>query len=318
MESKTKNRKTAEEVGKLCLKAFGKKPSQITEYTEGWYNAVYGITLDDGREAVLKIAPPKAAETLTYEKNMMSTEAASMRLVGSRGRVPVPEILFYDNSEDISDTDYFFMAKVDGENYAHVKAGLTQEQRYEIEYQTGVYTREMNGITGTFFGYEGNHDLRGNTWREAYIKILASVLEDGKRKQIDIGYEYEDILMLAEAKAPALDEVTVPHFVHWDVWDANVFVEDGRVTAIIDFERALWGDPLMEQLFRMYFIPSAAMDGYGKTAFTANEEMRMQLYSLHLFLIMLIECYYRCYETDENEKMARQALAQTVSWLREH
>jgi aminoglycoside phosphotransferase (APT) family kinase protein len=318
MESKTKNRKTAEEIGNMCLRAFGKKPSKITEYTEGWYNAVYGIAFDDGKEAVLKIAPPTAAETLTYEKNMMSTEVASMRLVRSRGRVPVPEILFYDDSGEVCDTDYFFMEKADGENYAHVKENLMQAQRHEIEYQTGVYTREMNSITGTYYGYEGNPKLRGNTWREAYIKILAAVLEDGRRKHIDIGFEYDDILRLAEDKAPALDEVTTPHFVHWDVWDSNVFVKDGRVTAIIDFERALWADPLMEQLFRMYFMPSAAMEGYGKTAFTANEEIRMQLYSLHLFLIMLIECYYRCYDTDENEKMARQALAQTVGWLREH
>jgi hypothetical protein len=230
----------------------------------------------------------------------------------------IPGILFYDNTKDICDTDYFFMENAEGENYLCVKAELTQEQRYNIEYQMGKFNREMNGITGDFYGYEGNPELRGVTWGDAFMKILDSVFEDGKRKSIDTGYDYSDLRRLAEEKAPALAELTTPHFVHWDVWDANVFVKEGKVSAIIDFERALWGDPLMEPMFRLYYMPSAALDGYGKTVFTKSEEARMQLYSLHLYLIMLIESYYRQYDTDENEKVARHALAQTVNWLREH
>jgi hypothetical protein len=52
----------------MCLKAFGEKPVKVREFTEGWYNAVYGITFISGKEAVLKISPPPAVETLSYEK----------------------------------------------------------------------------------------------------------------------------------------------------------------------------------------------------------------------------------------------------------
>jgi hypothetical protein len=53
----------------------------VTELTEGWFSAVHTIRLSDGREVILKIAPPEDVEVLTYEKHIMPTEAASMRLV---------------------------------------------------------------------------------------------------------------------------------------------------------------------------------------------------------------------------------------------
>ena len=57
-------------------------------------------------------------------------------------------------------------------------------------------------------------------------------------------------ILCAEAH-PALDEVQSPRLVHWDLWDGNVFVDPAtaQITGISDFERSLWGDPLMEVNF---------------------------------------------------------------------
>jgi len=59
----------------------------------------------------------------------------------------------------------------------------------------------------------------------------------------------------------------MPQLVHWDAWDANFFVKDGKITGILDFERALWADPLMEAQFRALAFGgvSESMRGYGKT-----------------------------------------------------
>ena len=87
---------------------------------------------------------------------------------------------------------------------------------------------------------------------------------------------------------------------HWDAWDLNFFAKDGKITGIIDFERALWADPLMEAQFRPVFGDAItnSMRGYGKTSFTPEEEERCHLYTLHLALVMNTECYYRNYDTD--------------------
>lgn len=108
-----------------------------------------------------------------------------------------------------------------------------------------------------------------------------------------------------------LKEVATPSLVHWDLWDGNVFVENGRITGLIDCERALWGDPLMEYYFR-----SLAGDnfpfcrGYGKEAFTNAERERMELYDWYLALILRIECVYRQYSDENHIKWAAENLQQ--------
>ena len=62
------------------------------ECTEGWFNAVYRLGLDDGRSVVLKVAPPPAVRVLRYEADIIRTEVDAMRLVGERTAVPVPAV----------------------------------------------------------------------------------------------------------------------------------------------------------------------------------------------------------------------------------
>ncbi|MGW2815569.1 phosphotransferase family protein [Streptomyces sp. NPDC001415] len=58
----------------------------------------------------------------------------------------------------------------------------------------------------------------------------------------------------------ALDEVTEPRLVHFDLWPGNIFAHPGddtrpvRITGLIDHERAFWGDPAAE-------LVSPAFDG---------------------------------------------------------
>ncbi|MDO4336577.1 MAG: phosphotransferase [Eubacteriales bacterium] len=87
-----------------------------------------------------------------------------------------------------------------------------------------------------------------------------------------------------------------------------MFVENGKVTGIIDFERALWGDPLMEVGFRSYGQSADFLKGYGKTEFTAAEKTRILWYDIYLFLLLALECDYRKYETDETYRWSTEML----------
>ena len=355
MESKTKNRKTRAQIEAMAARAFGGMalahslrstrsardasrsglPSihslrsgccaiadgedAVLELKEGWFNASYNIRLADGREVVLKIAPPKGAEVLLYEKNIMATEVAAMRLVRQNPAIPVPEIYFFDDAHDLCDSDYFFMEKIHGENLGQVKAGLPPPAQTAVELRIGEIVREINSFTGTYFGYAGNQDLRANTWREAFIRIVDSVLEDGSRKNVVYDYGYDELRAAVLKHAPALEEITTPCLVHWDGWDLNFFVKDGRITGIIDFERALWAEPLMEAQFRFLSFGAGvtnSMRGYGKTTFTCAEEQRCHLYTLHLALVTNTECYYRNYDTDSVYNMSRGLMARSMEWLK--
>ena len=322
MESKTKNKKTRAQIEAMAQRAFaglGLAPGEaaVTELKDGWFNAAYDIRLANGRSVILKIAPPKTAEVMAYEKNLMATEVAAMRLVQQNPAIPVPEIYFFDNAHDLCDADYFFMEKINGDNLEHVKASLPEAAQAAIDQHIGAIIREINTFPGTYFGYDGNPDLRAATWKEAFITIVEAVLADAARKNVQFDFGYEELRTAVHKHAPALAEITAPCLVHWDAWNPNFFVKDGRITGIIDFERALWAEPLMEAQFRPLNGPGItnSMRGYGKTSFTFAEEQRCHLYSLHLALVMNTECFYRNYDTDDIFNFSRQYIADTMAWL---
>ncbi|MCA9989281.1 MAG: aminoglycoside phosphotransferase family protein, partial [Anaerolineales bacterium] len=211
----------------------------IAELKQGWFNAAYVVRLADGRAVVLKIAPPAGAEILQYERNIMATEVAAMRLVRQNPAIPVPEIYFYDDTYDLCDAAYFFMAKVEGDSLARVKADLPQETQAALERQIGAIIREVNTFPGSYFGLEGNPDLRADNWKGAFIKLIEAVLADAAAKDVAFDYSYDALRAAIHRHASALDEITAPCLVHWDAWDPNFFVKDGQINGIIDFERAM-------------------------------------------------------------------------------
>jgi aminoglycoside phosphotransferase (APT) family kinase protein len=322
MESKTKNKKTRKQIENMAARAFhglglADGEGAVLELKDGWFNASYAVRLADGRETVLKIAPLPGVEVMLYEQNIMDTEVASMRLVKQNPAVPVPEIYFFDGDHDLCDADYFFMEKVDGHCLEHVKAALPAATQEALELQIGEIVREINRFPGSYFGYDGNPDLRADTWKEAFIKILESLLEDAARKNVAFDFSYDELRTAVMKHAPTLEEVITPCLVHWDAWNPNFFVKDGRISGIIDFERALWADPLMEAQFRGFSAGDAnSLRGYGKTTFTSAEEQRKHLYALHLALVMHIECYYRNYDTDDVFNFSRQYIGANMEWLK--
>lgn len=324
MESKTKNKKTREQIESMVARAFNglglaAGDDAIYEMKEGWFNVAYSIRLADGREVILKIAPPKDAEVMVYEKNIMATEVASMRLVRQNPAIPVPEIYFFDQTRDLCDSDYFFMEKIYGDNLEHVRESLPADEQDAVDLHIGEIIREINSFPGVYFGYDGNSDLRGNTWKETFLNIVECVLEDAARKNVPFDFSYDELRAAVLKHAPALDEVTKPCLVHWDAWNPNFFVKDGKVLGIIDFERALWAEPLMEAQFRYPFFGAgvtSSMRGYGKTSFTPTEEQRNHLYALHLALVMHVECYYRNYDTDDIFNMSKEFIARAMEWLK--
>jgi len=310
VESSTKHRRSRAQLDAMMRRVLGgvglaATDDAVTELRDGWFNAAYALRLDDGRRVVVKIAPPPGAEVMTYEQDIMATEVATMRLVATNPAIPLPAVLGEDTTGELCASPYFVMEFVEGQTLAQVAAQLDPATLSAVRRQTGEIVREINGFTGPWFGCPGHPRLQGSTWRDAFGHIVGSVIADGVRRDVDYGHAVDEIHAVMARHAPALDEVTVPRLVHWDVWDANVFVRDGQVTALIDFERALWGDPLMEAQFRQFREPvTDAMRGYGWTTSTPAEQRRLQLYALHLALVMKTECAFRNYDTDHVDVMA--------------
>lgn len=312
MESATKNRQKFEDIVKMVQNAFGSgiapEEIRINELTEGYFNVAYQIELP-GQEAILKIAPAAPARIMTYEKNIMQAEVDALRMVKKQTPVPVPKVLYYDNSKSACNADYFFMEKLDGESFYKLKCnGMPEEEQKQILTETGRLNKQINEITGGSFGYIGRPEKQGPDWKDTFLAMISEVLDDGERIEISLGIDYGRLRSLIESFSPALGEVKQPSLVHWDIWDGNVFVKDRKVEGIIDFERALWGDPLMEYYFRRHSCNECFNRGYGANL-RQEAPVRALLYDIYLYLIMVIETKYRSYPDDGQYRFAAGKLS---------
>lgn len=107
----------------------------FTECTEGWFNAVHRLDLSDGRSVILKVAPPPGVRVLTYEHDLITTEVAMLRLVRERTTVPVPEVLWWDDSGRQLPSPLFLMTACRGTLLSELRAGLTEDDAARIDAQ---------------------------------------------------------------------------------------------------------------------------------------------------------------------------------------
>ena len=267
---------------------------------------------------MLKVAPPPDVRVLRYEHGILHSEVQMLRLVREHTNVPVPAIYYHDDSHAIIDSEYFLMSFVPGQAYNQVRESYTPQRRAMIEQIVGNYLRQINTITGAFFGYPTMAGRRYTTWREAFLAMFEDLLQDGLDKQVVLPLDYATLRRQVEAVAPALDDVRVPQLVHWDLWDGNIFVEpkdwsDHRHYRLraCPVGRPADGVPISHTGdyagVRVRLRPSLLES---PTAF-----VRRTLYNLYLYLIMVIECSYRHYDTDDQERWARQQLAADLERL---
>ena len=189
----TKAAVSEDTVKRMAQKAFGEDALEIQELKEGYFNIAYRVRLKD-RSTVLKIAPSPETEVMTFEKNIMFSEVDSMRMVARRTEVPVPEVLFYDNSRSVADREYFFMEMLEGQSLSSISDTLSQEQKQKIYYDIGRYTAILNRITGAGFGYYGQPDRQGKDWYEVFRDMLRDPFADAGRKGITMPVKEQDTL----------------------------------------------------------------------------------------------------------------------------
>lgn len=297
MEGIYKSKLSGEQLNAAVKQAFGQPLTEYSELTDGWANSAYAITLSDGERVVLKARPANNVRSMRCEPETMTTEVNVLRLLSGLEGFPVPKLRAHDDSLKLLPVEYFIMDYVEGDPYVKVKDSLPAETRAMIEEQLGRLTRAMNAFAPS----ASKHD----SWRTAFRDMIMGVLLDGEEAGIALPVPYSELREAIESRLHVLDEVTVPQLVHWDLWDGNFFVKDGVITGIVDFERARWGDPIMEMYFGKFVDSEAHSRGYGLSLSKPSQIARRKLYDLYLDLILDIECVYRKYENEDHIRWAR-------------
>ncbi|MFJ9563101.1 phosphotransferase family protein [Streptomyces fuscichromogenes] len=265
MQSLTKRRLSAAGLDALLREATGIGCRLEAELTDGWFNAAYLVRLDDGRAAVVKLAPPAEAPVLRYERGIMGTEAMVYgRLADlADGAVPAPELL-------LRGTGFLAVSVLEGTPWDRAAEHLPAATDSALRRELGAVTARLHTLTAEDgrFGYPAPEaGLSAADWRTAFTAMVDAVLEDAVRWGCDLGVPAAGIRTLVAEGGQALDGVTEPRLVHFDLWPGNIFVDDRadapRITGVIDHERAFWGDPAAElvSLVRRGRRPGQRPDG---------------------------------------------------------
>ena len=322
MESKTKVKLTQADIQRLVNHAFGTiSLVSVRELTDGWFNTAYHITMSNGEmQTVLKVGPPDEAGILTYEKNLLRAEVETMKLVAANPEIPVPRITFDDFSRKLLPYDYYFMDFIAGATWSNIRDTLSSAQNNIIEYQLGQITAQINTFENMAFGYYA-FGCEFDNWPDAFRWMCGLLFADARQYQIEPELSEQEFFAKFDQYRAIFAEITRPQLVHWDLWAGNIFVtfngDAPEIEGIVDFERALWGDPLMESYpGRLRGIPNY-IAGYGRDILaTQAQRLRRIFYNIYLDLIMIIEDGPRNYDDKSSVKWARERLQRDINMLR--
>lgn len=301
----SKNHLREDTIRGIAARAFPRRSVvDMAELTEGMCNAAYCITLDDGTRHVLKVATDDASSRLHYEVNIMDAEVKAMAMA-QRAGLPVARVEYHDDSRTLCTGQYFIMEYMPGQSMNSLRSVLSEPERDSLLREVGALQRDMTAITGTQFGLLGDPDHRFDSLNGFVDWLIQGAMEDAARKHVLIGVEREAIAEALARDRGAFEEITRPTLVHWDMWEGNIFVKDGHVSGIIDWERAMWGEPLMDDRFRRHTRSEAFLQGFGIGRLTERQRLRIGWYDVFLYLVMMTEGAYRGYADDSQYRWVK-------------
>jgi aminoglycoside phosphotransferase (APT) family kinase protein len=233
----------------------------------GRFNTTYLVS-DKKERFVVRIAPPDDAGFVFYEKNMMAQEPEIHELVLEKTKVPVPRILLYDDTRRIMDRNYLVMEYMEGTPLSETSVSRRDLDR--IFRQVGAWLGQVHRrITAEKYGYLGAHRPMepAKDWNSAFT-VMWNRMADGIQ---DIGeYTPKECEYVKSVLSRHLTHFTrkVPaSLLHMDVWAQNILVSDkGEAAGLLDWDRALYGDPEIEFAVLDYCGVSepAFWEGYGE------------------------------------------------------
>jgi aminoglycoside phosphotransferase (APT) family kinase protein len=320
MHSRTKRTLTARQLDTMLRSSAGigcRAGTEPAELTDGWFNSAYRVVLDDGRPAVVKVAPPDGVPVLRYERGIMATEATVYRQLAAVDGIPLPELIHQG-------PDFLIISVLDGIPWDKRDAPPDQEA---LRRELGRITARLHTVRSPDgrFGYPAPEaGLDGPDWPTAFRAMVDAILEDAAHWNLPLGVTPDEVRSLVADGADALAEVTVPALVHFDLWPGNIFIGSGRITGLIDHERALYGDPAAE-LVSLAFggdtgpgspLVAGYLEAGGELGSAPSLHHRLALYRLYLGLLTVAECGPRGYDADRLAHCQR-ALDDTLRTLRE-
>ncbi len=241
------------------------------------------FVLAGNQELVLRVAPTEDSVFVFNERNMMHQEPSIHKLLRTETTVPVAEVYAFDYSHADIDRDFLLLERLPGLPMCDL--GKLDEDA--VLRQVGESLAQVHGLRAEKYGYLGEHSVMDpqSSWVDAFQVMWTKLVDD----VMAAGYydESEKSLMLKtlDRYVRIFDRPVPSCLLHMDVWAQNIMVDRGsKLTGLLDWDRALWGDPEIEFAVLDYCGVSvpAFWEGYGQEREESPEaEIRNIFYLLY-------------------------------------
>lgn len=246
----------------------------------GMFNTTYLVGCGSPeRLFVLRLGPVERQRLLGFEGNLMRAEEYVCSVCRSLD-LPCSRVLAVDCSRALVDRDYMIVDYIP--SVPMCDAGLGRGEKERLYHELGRWLRRLHSVRGEGFGFV-SRQLEGLSfprWSEALNFEIADFTARLESAGGLTAAEGSRVRGIYAQNAALFDEVSEPRLLHTDIWEGNVLLdgETHAILAVIDGDRAIFGDPDFEFASPWGQVPPLR-EGYGfDPVRDAHREQRMRLY----------------------------------------
>ncbi len=237
--------------------------------------------------------------------------------------VPVSRVIALDTSKSLVPYDYLILTKMAGETISTSAAELPFADRYAIGYSAGQYLATMHNHPFPQFGLlynilAGKPQPDWSAYVADHFRYYQGQVQSLGLLSADVHARIDALLVRMQ---PLLAAVRQGVFIHGDYHFRNLLQQDGKLSAVLDFDWAASGDPSWD--FRIdHQIETEVPDsreafyaGYiSRRALPDGHRERVSLYRIGLYLDFL-----EMAAGDANEiALVMPMLLGEMDWLEAH
>jgi aminoglycoside phosphotransferase (APT) family kinase protein len=228
----------------LVRSVLGVPPARIEADTYGATNAVYFVTLEDGRECVLRISIPEAC-------TQVAAQVWAMAACAARG-VLVPRVLAHDTTLRTFPEPYMILERLPGAVLP--RAGLDGRATQNATQELGRQLALIHSVQVTGFGpleplagdlataYRGTYDTLWPAIEAELTEWLHALGPEAAPPDL----QDEIWTSLHHARARRLFDLVAASLIHRDFHFRNALAADGKLSGVLDFDKTEAGDPVRD------------------------------------------------------------------------
>lgn len=237
----------------------GEEVSTVGRDDVGGSHETYFVSFESGDEIVVKVSEGDLCHLPDIEKGF-ELDADILEFIGKKTSLPVPSVLLKDYSTNEFEFRYFIMEKMEGENLNNF---LDYPKNENLYFEIGCKLGELHNSTdfesaGAIEKFEQESSLKVSEkeWKLLFKDLVwnfTSILEDTK---------FEDLIdpmrEVVENNIHILDNRKDFRLLHCEMAPWNLLGNEEEITAVLDWERSIVGDPEYDLFLteRFLSIPS--------------------------------------------------------------